>query len=302
MVLCGCKNARCHCRLGSGIDSNVTGNGTERNPYKIDVTDRTLAGEPNSNAAVTVTGTGQPGDPWVVQMDIDGGSASQTIFTSSGSWQKPPTGTIAHVVVIGGGGGGGASAVNGGRGGGGGTGGAMSTGWFALEDLPDEVNLQVGTGGAGATPGGSTRGANGIVSYFGDFLRASGGSGGDETLSSPNPAVVAPGGTAPEGGPGGYGAGYDGNVFRPAEDHLDSQAPTGGGIGYGATGGVGPTPGGSLEIGRGWGGRGGSGTGSVQKAPSGGLFGGGGGGGYAGANPRQAGGNGAPGVVVVTVW
>jgi hypothetical protein len=101
------------------------------------------------NAAITVT------------------TSSQT-FTSSGTWTKPTTGTMAKIEMWGGGGGGGSNGTDNFGGGGG----EYATIILPLSSLPASVSVTVGAGGPASTstPGGT--------SSFGAYLTASGGSNG----------------------------------------------------------------------------------------------------------------------------
>lgn len=305
MVLCGCKKGRCSCRLGSGLYTEVVGNGSDRNPYEVNLTERTLTGQATPSAEVEVTGSGVGGDPWVVEVNLMGGAANQQVFTSSGTWVKPPTGTVAQVVVIGGGGGGGNAGGSQRRGGGGGSGGAMSTAWFLLADLPDAVAVEVGAGGAGAVRAGPDQAGSGGRSTFGEYLLADGGVGGRQQQTSPPGPSVTVGGTHPDGGQGGAGGGWTASApsgsVRPPDNHDNTPSPTGGGVGSGHFVG-GQTPGGTIAMGTAWAGTGGDGALPGGDGQPGNNYGGGGGGGASSATTYGPGGAGAPGVVVVTIW
>lgn len=281
----------------------MSGNGGGRQPYIPRWSLYDLVPGDNSQAEVTITGTGTPGDPWVISIETLGGSIVQTIYNASDTWVKTG-GTVAQVVVIGGGGGGGASASGtADSGGSGGDGGAMSVAWFAVDDLPDEVEIEVGQGGAGAPPvSGSTTGGAGGDSWFGEYLYAPGGRGGHSQAQSSQTQHTTLGGTPPDGGPGGAGAVRNGSAVVPATDHTTYLSPTGGGNGQGNV--VPASSGGDIFAGRTWAGEGGQGSvwGTGTPGGDGQDYGGGGGGGQARSTGNTNGGDGAPGVVVVTVW
>ena len=111
---------------------------------------------------------------------VGGGAAIQT-FTSSGTWNKPSSGTVALVTLIGGGGGGGrndgTSWVYGAFGG------YLKTKWIQLSDLPSSVTVTIGAGGAASTTTASA-GSQGGNSSFGTFLVSLGGQGGDTRTSA----------------------------------------------------------------------------------------------------------------------
>lgn len=310
MGLCSCSSSKCACAVVSGSGIKIKGNGTDRNPYIPEAAFVPLIGsaKPDGPASVHVSGSGTPGDPWVVSIDTTGTSATQTVFTTGDTWMKQG-GTLAHVIVIGGGGGGGHSAGNNFYGGGGGYGGNLSSSLFLIADLPDSVEIGVGAGGQGANSRTNPTGKAGGDSWFGDFLFAQGGAGGRAQNTPPVQAdYVKPGGTIPEGGAGGFGAvrASVGGVVD-AETVRDRIAPAGGGLGAGTSGNP-SSPGGTIAPGdAGWAGDGGDGAPSTTgpggpfPGEDGGLYGGGGGGGYGGGTDSR-GGDGAPGVVVVTVW
>lgn len=302
---CPCKHRRCSCAVDGETGITITGNGGGRQPYIPHWAQWALVGDDSSQVSVEITGSGTSGDPWVVTMDTQGGSVEQTIYTADGTWVKPQ-GTFAQVVVIGGGGGGGSAGGGANAGGSGGSGGVMSTAWFSLDDLPDEVDIRVGQGGDGAPPiVGQTTAGDGGDSWFGEYLYAPGGKGGKSQANPSQTQYETVGGTAPDGGPGGAGAVRNGSSVVQAPDHLTLTSPTGGGMGEGAL--VANSDGGSMLLGESWAGQGGDGgdndlPASGRSGQPGGLYGGGGGGGASGPTISYDGGDGGPGVVVVTVW
>lgn len=303
MPICNCKSARCVCQLDGGLGMDVTGNGNFRNPYVVTDTAITLEGVDSSNLETSVTGTGVTGDPWVVTMTATGSGVQEFVFTSDDTWVKPVSGSIAEVIVIGAGGGGGGGGAGNPAGGGGGAGGAYSTTWIPLSLLPDTVDVTVGQGGGGGLYG-SHSAVSGTLSCFGPYLRADGGEHGYTSGGTGTPtgrrSVTTPGGTLPEGGPGGAGGQKTGGLSGQADSHEQSYAPTGGGMGAGVT--LARTTGGGLAISTLLSGRGGDGGVTNGVGANGHSYGGGGGGGGATASTGYSGGSGADGIVIVRVW
>lgn len=305
---CGCKGARCTCAVIGEGGLRFSGNGSSRLPLVPHFAMPILVGQDSSQIDVTVTGSGTSGDPWVIQMDAQGSTVTHIIYESDDTWSKEGFGTVAQVVVIGGGGGGGSAGPSANAGGSGGSGGAMSTGWFLIDDLPDDVQIKVGTGGQGGTPS-ATTGGNGGRSDFGDLLYAGGGRGGKAQAVASQSQFPTTGGTPPEGGPGGAGAVRDNATFIAADSHVGFLSPTGGGMGTGlvVTDGNAANPG-FLPTKKSWAGQGGDGGNTAIVGPTawpgdpGELFGGGGGGGASDTGDSWPGGDGASGVVVVTIW
>lgn len=302
---CPCKNRRCTCTVEGASGLTFTGNGSARLPYRPTWEMWVLRGVDTDQADVTVTGDGTSADPWVVSVVTLGGSTVTTIFEADGTWVKPSAGTVAQVIVIGGGGGGGTAAdPDADAGGSGGSGGAMSTAWFPFTDLPDDVDVGVGAGGQGGRPiSGETTAKSGGRSFFGPYLYAGGGKGGKSQASASQTQSTTVGGTPPSGGPGGAGAVRDGGSWIDAKEHGTYLSPTGGGLGQGTL--IPNTNGGGLDIGTGaWAGKGGDGGDAGSDGGDGGDYGGGGGGGGHSTvgDLLFNGGDGAPGVVVVTVW
>lgn len=277
-MICNCKNSRCTCLLTSGFGIDVSGNGSQRNPYVVNAVPWELIGSVGENAEVVVTGSGEVGDPWVVSVDADGQTVTRTVFLNNGVWVNPGAGAMAHVICVGGGGGGNGNVNFQSPSGGGG--GAVSTCWFVLADLPATVPVQVGAGGSVAT----SRGGSGGTSFFGEFLLASGGSGTDPNQFEYVPSAGGVAGTPPEGGYGGNGA----TLSTPASPMYNSMGAGGGGFGGGS-----PSNGAITRIAAWPAGNGGN---PGQNAP---VYGGGGAG---GTDINEVGIAGAPGIVIVTTW
>lgn len=231
--------------IEAGIGTTVFGVGTRRNPYVVNYSDFELLGSTTEEAEVTVTGDGSPGNPWTVKIDKTGNSpVTVTQFVFDGTWFKPPGCSVVYVHLIGGGGAGGTAypenllterRENLGSGGGGG--GAVSSAWFLADSLPDAVEVRKGQAGIpiDSNRTGHDRGGDGGPSAFGDFLFASGGQGGG---GAPDGAVWERAGrggaigTAPSGGPGGYGSGrISTSSTMPAESRRRMNTPGGGGAG-----------------------------------------------------------------------
>jgi hypothetical protein len=107
-----------------------------------------------------------------------------TVFTSSGTWNKPTETDFAGVFVevVGGGGGSGGCAATGASqtsSSGGGQGGAYARVWIPAADLASTVSVTIGNGG---TAGGSTpsNGGTGGTTSFGGHASVPGGEGGSQ--------------------------------------------------------------------------------------------------------------------------
>ena len=87
------------------------------------------------------------------------------IFTSSGTWTKPGTGTYVFIRLWAGGGGGGKNATSA-SGPSGGTGGPFFCTRLLMSDMPSTVSVTVGAGGVGRSTAGNTEVAGG-ASWFG---------------------------------------------------------------------------------------------------------------------------------------
>jgi len=203
-----------------------------------------------------------------------GGTAGdiQVFIGTSGTWNKPPSGS-STVVRCWGGGGGGSYA--------GGGGGGYNTDTIATNTLPATVAVTVG-GGGGAGNAGSSNGGNGGNTTFGGYLTAyggGGGSGGGSYIGGGGGGVAGPGQNGASGGAGGAGIGGVG---------LGGNGVTGGTAGGGGGGG-------SPGI------NGANGSGANAGGSNGGS-GSGGGGGYIGGGSvgarglsQNGGGDGSPG-------
>ena len=110
-----------------------------------------------------------------------GGGASVQTFTSSGTWNKPSSGTVAMITCIGGGGGGGAMNAN--IGGGHGKGGQHAVKFILLSALGSSATVTIGAAGAGA-PNSSTAGGLGGDTTFADYVISLGGQGGQSYQSA----------------------------------------------------------------------------------------------------------------------
>ena len=107
--------------------------------------------------------------------NINDGSTKRSVFYGTGlnswqTWQKPHNTKFVHFFVMGsGGGGGGGQGAGGGtarRGGGSGGSGGHVTALFSASQIPDNLFINVGFGGAGGNGGASpSAGGNGLLSY-----------------------------------------------------------------------------------------------------------------------------------------
>lgn len=191
------------------------------------------------------------------------------VFSQSGAWRKPQSGTFVEVSCWGGGGGGGGGRNdNPDSSGGGGGGAALSTRRIPMQMLPATVVVEIGQGGTGG--GVEQSGADGEDSTFGAFLTAGGGRAG--------------GGS---GGPGGEGGAGD-LAGTPGSNGIPGSNANGAAGGDAA----------SAEPECGTGGAGGI-NGVVDGTP--GTAPGGGGGGGASRAGSLVGGDGAPGFCVAIV-
>lgn len=118
------------------------------------------------------------------------------VFTASGTWTKPSTGTIARIECWGAGGSGN-KATNTGQPAAGGGGGGYNVRYVALSLLGSTETVTVGAGGASVTTSTGNAGGN---SSFGSWLTGYGGSG-------PTAGYLAGSGGGPESAPAAGGAG-----------------------------------------------------------------------------------------------
>jgi hypothetical protein len=197
--------------------------------------------------------------------DEQTGANVQT-FTSSDTWVKPATGSVALIRCWGGGGSGGRGGS--GDGGGGGGGGGCVERLMDLTDLAASIAVTIGAGGTAITAD-NTNGNQGGNTTFGAHVTAYGGGGG---CGAASPGGGGGGGWTGAGvtattGSGGNGGTPRDILLNPAGDANAAQF----GLGYvGVTG----TDRGSSNI------YGGGGGGGSSGPPGGGsVYGGGGGGG-----------------------
>ncbi len=285
---------------GNPLTNTITGNLTVpvsiqnggTNATSMSVIDGTVYYD-GTRLVTTATGsTGQiltsqgPGLPPVYQNNAAASTVVIQVFTSNGTYTPTPGLNYAIVEVVGGGGaGGGTSSASAGRsiGGGGGGSGEYASGVFSSSTIGGSQTVTIGTGGLGSS---GNMGGNGSMTSLGSLITAAGGLGGDHGSDLlPSNALGGGGGSGGTGGtirsagaPGIPGFG----IF------VSTNLAWGGGGGNSFFGGAGI---GSTTIGGGTGGNGASATG----------YGSGGGGGICTAgNGPFAGGNGTPGVVVIT--
>lgn len=210
-------------------------------------------------------------------------SPTETIFVANGTWTKPSGAKKVDVLVIGGGGNGGPC---------GGAGGGVRTATIDASTVPETVTVSVATAGSGAS---SSFGALVVAGggQAGAGCSAVGGSGGGTSSVYGNGANGGNAGEAGITGGGGWGGTFH---LAGADGAIGTYGGGGGGGGsfeFCSMAGKGASVGGSDGItGCTSDGRGGGG------GDGGGYGGGGGGNGEGSLDPP---GNGAPGVVKVTV-
>jgi len=222
-------------------------------------------------------------------------------------WVKPAHALYCEFMLVGGGSGG--CATVGVSGGGGGGGGQVVREIMRAADLPSSLQVVAGSGGVGGLPGvdignGANVGAGGGLTYVTTDL----------SLSSSDFALIAQGALAPDTSAGGIPGYYAGETAPPRGlgGVGATIAGTSGGAGArgqgGGHGGLGGVENVSFAAGgHGYGAGGGGGMHS-SGGPGRNFAGGGGGGGYGPGyyaeviTATQAGGAGAPGVVIITTW
>lgn len=219
-----------------------------------------------------------------------GAGVDVQVFTSSGTWTKPASGTMALIRAWGAGGSGGRSSSTGGSGGGGG--GNYADLWVPLSSLGATETVTIGAGGAAKSS--ASAGANGGTTTFGSRLSAYGGVGGAQSAGSSGASGGSGAGGAGAGAVTGNFTGFDDGASGGATNTVGSAAvsPRGGaGGGGGGTNGGGAGGAGGSGFDGGSGGGGGSnstpGAGGVSKRQ--------GGNGSAGTNNTAASAGSAPG-------
>ena len=135
----------------------------------------TVAGAAGTSGQVLTSGGSGAAPTWASPSSA--GVNVQT-FTSSGTWTKPSSGTIALIRTWGAGGGG--ACVTNGNAAGGGGGGSCVERWIPLSSLSSTETVTIGAGGAGRTT--DAAGGSGGNTTFGSLITAYGGGGGQITL------------------------------------------------------------------------------------------------------------------------
>lgn len=228
------------------------------------------------------------GNEVIINADIDdlrtytshaGKPPQVSVFSAGGTWTKPAGCTYIHVFAVGGGGGGGTGggATSGQAQGAGGGGGGYCESILKASDVTDSVTVTVGAGGSG----GAEDGDPGGNSTFGSYLTAGGGNGGVWMAATTGDAAA-------QGGLGGTASG--GNVLNIPGGDGDHGRILAGKL-------ASPGYGGASHVS----GRARSPLTSTVDADHGKSYGGGGAGAFASTTSR-AGGNGAPGRVVVVAY
>lgn len=174
--------------------------------------------------------------------DIAPGGQLVQVFTSSGTWTKPPGATQVTVTAIGGGGGGGSGAVEASgtvsSGGAGGGGGAISTRVFQAAILSATETVTVGTGGTGGAAVGTSasngnNGNNGSASSFRSSALLAAGAGQGGGGGTTGAATAGSAGTGSFNG--GAGAASNASGTAGSNGTGAANAAPGGGSGGGVT-------------------------------------------------------------------
>ena len=200
-------------------------------------------------------------------------------FTADGTWTKPTGAKVVRILLVGGGAGGMGGGV--GVGGAGGQGGEIIEVIYDAADLPSTMSITIGVGGTGTTSNTNTAfaaaGNSAVVASGVNIVRALGG------FSETYPELTRIGASGGAGGTA--GAGTFGSHSRRGPGGAGGSVNTPGlqGSGYGSGGGGGRQASGSNS--GGGGGGGGYGSGALGTAGS-----------------AATGGNGAPGICIITTW
>ncbi|MFC5345476.1 DUF2793 domain-containing protein [Brevundimonas staleyi] len=258
-----------------------------------------------------------------------GAARAETVrLTASGDFTPPDWARLLIVTAIGGGGGGGAGAFgsSGVRpGGGGGGGGGLSRVVWRVEDLPGDLTVSIGAGGASGAAGGDTvvaasgatlltarggqPGANGSAGGAGGSAGPGldggnpGGATSTTTTAETGRSLTSPGAPGGGGGGGGLDASGTARAGGPGGSGGALAAPAAGGLGgVSAAGSAGSAP--ASLVSDAGGGGGGAGAVTSGAGPGGGAAGprgAGGGGGAAGVTSGGLGGAGSAGIVVILI-